>query len=248
MLSLEAVWHTVQPIAAILGTLGLSVSLVVTVSWTAFRWFGQTWIESKFSRAMEEYKSEQAQELERLRHRINSTFDRLTRLHDREFEVLPDLWGKLVEARLWAISYVSSFQSYPDIARLEDDALAEYLAERPFAEWQRREIMNAEDRQEQFIKTHNRYRYSDVNDKIRAFELAFAKNGIFLSADLESMMQKLIDFINAAVIEHNINEEHDVRPRHRDGIRALEKEGKELHQAIKKAVTDRLWESANKAV
>lgn len=248
MSSIQQFWLHIQPAIALFGAVGLSVSAVVGISWAAFKWLGKAWIENKFSRAMEEYRSEQAHELERLKHRINATFDRLTRLHDREFEVLPDLWGKLVEARLWALSYTSSMQSYPVIKSLDDDALLEYLDGHPFAEWQKREILDAEDRQEEFVKLLKRYRHGEVESKIREFELAFAKMGIFLDAELEEMMRKLNKLISDAVIEQKINEDHDNKPGLREGKRALQTDGEELHLAIKKEVTRRLWESANREI
>ncbi|MBX4889677.1 hypothetical protein [Rhizobium bangladeshense] len=240
------VWEWVKPVVAFTATLGVTLAAVVGAAWAAFRWFGQKWIESKFAKSLEEYKAGQARELEKLKHKINSTFDRITRLHDREFDVLPDLWGKLVEAKLWAGAYISVTQSYARVMYLDDDALREFLDGTRFTEWQKREIIEAPNKQDQYIKTYNRYRYADVGGKLREFDLSFSKNGIFLHSELEEMMRKMLDIIHHAVVEHNVNEEENVRPRIRSASSTFENQGEALFLKIKRAVSDRLWESANK--
>lgn len=241
-------WGWVKLIVAFLATFGLTLAVVVAAAWAAFQWFGQKWIESKFAKGLEEYKAGQAQELEKLKHKINSAFDRITRLHDREFDVLPDLWGKLVEAKLWAGAYVSEMQSYAHVEYLGDDALREFLDGTGFAEWQKREIMAAPKKQDQYIKTYDRYRHADVRGKLREFDLSFSKNGIFLHSELEEMMRKMLDIIHHAVVEHNMNQEHNIRPRTRSAYEIFENEGETLFLKIKRAVSDRLWESANKEI
>ncbi|EGE58393.1 UNVERIFIED_ORG: hypothetical protein GGI65_001956 [Rhizobium esperanzae] len=242
------IWGWVKLIVAFLATFGLTLAVVVAAAWAAFRWFGQKWIESKFAKGLEEYKAGQAQELEKLKHKINSAFDRITRLHNREFEVLPDLWGKLVEAKLWAGAYVSVMQSYANVEHLGEDALREFLDGTNFAEWQKREIMTARNKQDQYVKTYRRYRYADVQDKLREFDLSFSKNGIFLNKELKEMMRKMLDIIHHAVVEHKVNEEENVRPRVRDASKTFENEGETLFLKIEKGVSDRLWESANKEI
>ncbi|NEJ26155.1 hypothetical protein GR247_40210 [Rhizobium leguminosarum] len=241
-------WEWIQPVVAFIATFGLTLAAVVAAAWAAFQWFGQKWIENKFAKGLEEYKAGQAQELEKLKHKINSAFDRITRLHNREFEVLPDLWGKLVEAKQWANAYTSPMQSYARVEYLGDDALRQFLDGTSFAEWQKREIMEARNKQDQYIKTYNRYRYADVLGKLREFDLSFSKNGIFLQSELKDTMRKMLNIIHHALVEHNVNEEENVRPRIRDASKTFEKEGETLFLRIEKAVSDRLWESANKEI
>jgi DNA-directed RNA polymerase beta subunit len=239
-------WDWVKPVVAFIATFGLTLAAVVAAAWAAFQWFGQKWIENKFAKGLEEYKAGQAQELEKLKHKINSAFDRITRLHVREFEVLPDLWGKLVEAKLWAGAYTSVMQRYARVEYLDDDALREFLDGTGFAEWQKREIMQASNKQDQYTKTSNRYRHADVGGKLREFDLSFSKNGIFLKSELKEMMRKMLDIIHHAVVEHNMNEEHNILPRIRSANEIFENEGETLFLKIENAVSDRLWESANK--
>lgn len=239
MVTTQQIWEVAQPVVTIFGALGITVAVAVAAAWAAFTWFGQRWIENRFSRAADHYRAEQAQELEKLKHRINSAFDRLTRQHDREFEVLPDLWAKLVDARMFALDYVSVHQRTAIIDLLTDEALEEFLQEKPFMEWQKREIIEAGNRQEKFDETNNRYRHHAVVRELAVFNQEFSKKGIFIPPELEELMRKLSKLIETAVSQQNFNRQFD-RPHKRDAIDALEKEGEDLHLQIKKLVTERL--------
>jgi len=59
-------------------------------AFAAFKFLASKWIENKFATQLEAHKHEPAKELEELRHRINSAFSRLTKIHEKEFEVLPE--------------------------------------------------------------------------------------------------------------------------------------------------------------
>jgi hypothetical protein len=84
-------------------------TIVVTsaVAWGYFQFIGKKWVEHRFSKdleafkgkkqkELEDYKSQQQQELERLRHRLSS---RISKIHEKEFEVLPQAWLMLNDLR-----------------------------------------------------------------------------------------------------------------------------------------------------
>ena len=65
---------------------------------TAYGWFrflGQKWIEQKFSKSLEEFKHEQAKEIAKQQLQIDSIFNRVSKLHDKEYEILPQIWKYL---------------------------------------------------------------------------------------------------------------------------------------------------------
>jgi hypothetical protein len=68
------------------------------VAYLAFKFLATKWLENKFAERLEAYKHQQQKELEQLKFQINASFDRLTKLHQHEFQVLPDAWGVLVRS------------------------------------------------------------------------------------------------------------------------------------------------------
>src|SRR4051812_28368721 len=64
-----------------------------------FRYLADKWLTSKFDQRLKQFKHAQQVEMENLRFKINSLFDRTTKLHQREFEVVPAAWALLVECK-----------------------------------------------------------------------------------------------------------------------------------------------------
>ncbi len=241
-------WEWAKSALAIISVLGISLTAVVAAAYALFKFLGEKWITQKFAKQLEAYKSEQGRELERLRHKINGVFDRTKRLHDREFEIVPDLWGQLVEAHAWAWSYISPLQNYPDVDRMDPEELEEFLEDKPFSKAQKRDISNASKRLDTYREISERYKYSDAMGKFRDFNLAFRKQGIFLQPDIKKDMSDLANMIRGAMIEHQINQEDKPRPRMRDEYKKLDTEGKALFDKIEQAIVDRLWDSTKTEV
>ena len=93
------------------------------------KWFAPKWIDHRFGvrleafkaaqqAKLEEFKSDQQKELERLRHRLSS---RISKIHEKEFEVLPRAWFMLNELHgsvVLALDLTLKF--YPDFRQLPD--------------------------------------------------------------------------------------------------------------------------------
>ena len=105
-----------------------------------FRYFADKWLTSKFDQRLEQFKHAQQVEMENLRFRINSLFDRTTKLHQREFEVVPTAWALLVECKNQVSAFITAFQQYPDLDRMTGPQLDEFLEDSFLAKWQRDEI------------------------------------------------------------------------------------------------------------
>jgi hypothetical protein len=61
-----------------------------------FKVLGEKWLNAKFEERLAQYKHAQQKEIEQLRFRINSLMDRTTKLHQHEFDVLPEAWSRLM--------------------------------------------------------------------------------------------------------------------------------------------------------
>jgi hypothetical protein len=154
-------WDFVKSVLAVLGLGGLTAAAVIGAAYALFRLFAEKWINQKFAEQLETFKSEQARELERLRHKINGAFDPTKRLHDREFEALPEIWAKLVEAKGWAQSYLSAYKQYADLTRMSLGDLDEFPAETNFSESHKREIRGGGGKQQDiYIRLFEAYRYT----------------------------------------------------------------------------------------
>jgi hypothetical protein len=64
-----------------IGGLVVGSGLIVAFTYWVFRLLASKWLETKFQERLEAFKHVQAKEIEELRFRINSMFDRVTQLH-----------------------------------------------------------------------------------------------------------------------------------------------------------------------
>ncbi|AMD60912.1 hypothetical protein AWN88_22605 [Agrobacterium tumefaciens] len=244
-------WDWGKSMLALLGLGGVTIGGAAAVGYGLFKWLGEKWIDQKFEKQMEAYRTEQTRELERLRHKINGVFDRTIRLHTKEFEVLPDLWGKLVEAHAWSSNYVSPLQSYADVGRMDDEELTEYLDGTTFMAVQKRDVKaetNPHERQKVFTKIADLYRHNDAMQRIREFAVALRKEGIFVKPEIRADMDKLLTLIRNAVFERRSNEEDDIRPRLRDDYKLFKSDAQPLLDKIEQDVAARLWDSTTTEV
>lgn len=244
-------WEWGKAILATLMLTGLGVTAIVAAAYAFFKYLGEKWINQKFAERLEAFKSEQARELERLRHKINGVFDRAKRLHDREFEVLPDIWGKLVDAHAWASGYISPLQTYADVSRLSAEQLDEYLNGTEFTETQKKDVKDAAnflERQTVYNRIADMYRHNDVAIRLRDFAAALRKNGIFVTPDIKADMDAMLKLISDAVFEKQLNMEDQSLPKVRDAYKKFKNEAQDLLNKIETSVAARLWDSTTTEV
>lgn len=245
---LWALWDSSKSTLALFGFAGISIATVVGAAFTLFKLLGEKWLNQKFAERLEAYKSEQARELERLRHRISGVFDRAKRLNDREYDVLPDVWAKLVDANSSSIAYLSRFRQYPDITRMSDTDLDEYLDTTKFSASQKKEIKSSSDRLKAYQRVSEWHYYAATVNDLRAANSAISKNGIFIVPTLRDDMKRLVELIHSAIVEQQINDEHEVHPRMKEGRDKWKSEGEPLFKKIEEAVAARLWDAVSTEV
>ncbi|CAE1136319.1 hypothetical protein [Xanthomonas euroxanthea] len=80
----------------------------------------ENWLNEKFKSRLQGLAHTQNREIERLRSELTTFFDRATKLHQREFELLPLVWDEVHEAFWSTAALASSFQTYPDLNRMKE--------------------------------------------------------------------------------------------------------------------------------
>lgn len=103
-----------------------------------FKWLGQRWLERKFAERFEAYKNEQRKELEEYKFRINSLFNKITKIHEKEIEVLPLTWQKLIDANGHVKAFISPYQELQDLNRMDSKELQFFIKNSELEEFTRR--------------------------------------------------------------------------------------------------------------
>jgi hypothetical protein len=86
------------------------------------------WLDARFSERLEKLKHEQQKEIESIRQRVQWHFSRVSKIHEKEFEILPRAWFLLHEAHGLAGDLVGRLRQIPDFQSMPDPMLQEFVA------------------------------------------------------------------------------------------------------------------------
>jgi len=238
--------EALKEILAWLAALGLTAAVSAGAAFALFKIFADQWLSSKFNRQLEAYKHAQQKELERLRLGINTQLDRVTKLHQQEFEILPTLWTKLTEAHGKTAALASPFQSYPDLNRMTPAHLEEFLSKSELENWQKDKLLEETDRTTAYQKEIFWHRLYSVNKSLAEFHNYFIANGIFIQSELKSQLSAMSNVLHEVIIEQEVEHQYpNPRPGRFEKSGKLRTEGAELLKNIESAVYARLWREVN---
>jgi hypothetical protein len=123
--------------------------------------------------------------LEQLRFKISSLLDRTTKLHQREFEVLPEAWAKLVDAHSATVAVTSPRQSYPDLDNMTPEHLTEFLEKSPLASREQNELSKAHKKTDYFREHIFWHRLTEAREYCRESHGYLRRYGIFVQSEIK---------------------------------------------------------------
>jgi hypothetical protein len=233
----------VANIGAIFGYSVLGIGAVSTATYALFKLFSEKWLTAKFDERLASYKHQQQRELEELRFKIGGLLDRTTKLYQREFEVLPEAWGKLVIAHGNVQGLVAAFQQYPDLDRMSPEQLAEFVDKSALKQWQKEELRQASSKTEYYQTASRWTRFWEVREIYRDYFIYQRKNGIFIRNEIKLGFKAVSDLIHSALLEHEFELQHGNDFRQWDARTKFSKESDNLLDLLEKVVQQRLWDS-----
>ena len=212
----------------------------VAIAYAAFTFFGKKWIENLFQKRLEIYKHEHAKEIEHLKYQINSLLNRVTKIHEKEFEVLPAAWNKLHDALEMISWFTSIFQQYPDLDRFSSNELSTFVTDCKLLEFQKNELLKSENKTEYYKEKIFFHNLSEARKIYSEFHKYITRNRIFLSPDLRRNFQKVDGILWESLIKKEIGEEAKdyemIVQAHRD----IRDQVNEIVEKIENLVQDRL--------
>ncbi|MGH9865530.1 MAG: hypothetical protein ACRD4H_08980 [Candidatus Acidiferrales bacterium] len=174
------------------------------VAYGIFRWLGKTWLDQHFSKQLEQFKHDRQTELEQFRHDMNALYSRISKIHEKEFEVLPRAWVLLHEAHGAVHEVVIPLKRYPDFNMLSELQFEAFLKDCVLADFQKKELRSADDR----LKYYREARFWRELSKAKAAQTELnnylALNSIFMTEALRRQFNE----INSALLSSLIDEEY----------------------------------------
>jgi hypothetical protein len=230
-------------IAAAIGVIVVTGSVLTGLALWLFKLLGEKWISAKFAERLEAFKHDQQKEIEHLRFEINKLFDRTTKLHQWEFEVLPRAWSLLTKSYYSVRALIAPYQSYPDISRMSVAEFGEFLEQSELANWQKDELQKAPDRNKYYQDAIVWPRLVKARKACRKSMTYLRRNVIFMPPPLKEKFEKIESLTLEALSEYQMNKQHDLRPMERAAHKRFFAEGESLIKELEAEVQGRLWHS-----
>jgi len=242
---LELMLSAIQPVLTAIGAVVAAGGGLTVIVYMAFKHLAAKWLESQFDARLQELKHQHDEELEQLRFKIAALLDRTTKLHQREFETMPEAWAKLNDAFWQTYSTVSSVQQYPDIDSMTPPHQAEFIEGCKLQNWEKDELKRT-NKKTDYYQSHIRlYHLSEAQNKSRDAHVFLLKNGIFFSEEIRKAFQEIDDLVWDAIVEHEFNVRNNIIPMQRKKIGALTEKGEQLLRGVEEKVRRRLWPKDN---
>lgn len=219
-------------IARIIGEVG--------VAFGAFVWFGKRFIENWFKKDLEDYRHRQNQELEQLRYKINSLFDRVTKIHDKEFEVLPIGWRKLQDALGDSSHIVSPIKKYPQLNRMSEQQVKDFLNKSDLTNYDKEQLLGVEDKEKFYEERIFWYELDRAEKSLTDFHNYLLYNKIFLDSDLFVQCKKMDDLLYNALSSSEIGRKAQDHNLVVEAYNEIKEKADPLAKEIEKLVQKRL--------
>lgn len=210
------------------------------IAYMAFKYFGSKWLESKFAERLEAYKHKQNKELEEIRYRINAQFNRITKIHEKEIEVLPKAWELLQDALAKITYFTSPMRQYQDLDRLTDEQLEAFLERTTFADWEKNELRKKSNKLDYYQERIFYHEYGEARSASVIFHNYINHNSIFLSQDLKEKFVAIDDAMWSAVVDKEIGHHSKDHTMQRKSFSDIQDEIKPLKDDIEAIVQKRL--------
>ena len=195
---------------AILTSVGGIVTVgggAAAVAYAVFRFLAKRWLDQKFNEQLENLKQEQRKELEHVRHEIQSTFSRISKIHEKEFEVLPEAWRRLHDAYGKAFRVSSAFKQFPDVACMNEKQLNDFITGCRLRDYQKEELRKAVDRNKYYQDAIFWIDLSEAQTAQATFHNYLVENRIFMTDELRKRFGEVDKALSEALTAQEIGKD-----------------------------------------
>ncbi len=165
-------------------SVGSAILLFIGLS----KYFGNKFIESQFNKSIEKYKQ-----------KINLEFDRISKINQREFEVLPIIWSKLQIHKRNLQFYTNNYFLALDMDTLTDEELSDILAKTPFSLFEKNMIIQSENKMQEYINITRTNGMFVLQQSCFDFINTYDNNRIFLPENLDLKINEISEFLKSTL-------------------------------------------------
>ncbi|ACT47088.1 hypothetical protein [Methylotenera mobilis] len=212
------------------------------IAFLLYKNLGEKWLDSKFKEQLERQRHEQATELSRLKIEIDSMLSAVIKIQEKEFDTLPKAWSLLDEAYKHLASFSSPMQQYPDLDRMDNDRLEEYLQSSALTDVDKKKIKAAPKKLDVFTNIDFWRRLHECRKAIFAYQDYVEKNGIFLPAAIKKDFVDIARLLRNTMVTKQVGHEANDWEMQSKSWESLTKEIDPLRESLETLIHARLHE------
>lgn len=165
------------------------------IAYLTFTFLGKKTVETWFAKKLKKFEYD-----------LNSLFNRVTKIHEKEFEVLPEAWFKMQDAIGRISGLVSVQEFWPDLDKMDETALEEFMAKSKLHEYEKKELRDSPKKLDYYRKTIFWHDLHETHQAFKDFHNYIIRNRIFLTSKLQEQFMKLDDIMWSAIVKREVSE------------------------------------------
>lgn len=211
----------------------------VAVAFGLFKFMGESWIKHKLSTDLEKAKTE-----------IAFAATRRMKLHDKEYEVFPVMWQKLVEARDTLTASIYSFNRIPNFKQMTADEIQQWPDKANLDAEEKEFFLGELDKDRAICRILDSRKLNAAGKAFDEFRNHLHTNRIFLSPDLKEKFDEIEQKLRSGWAAKKVDFDHNGDTGSTDlvgkAFEVCEKEIKPLMIEIEELVQQRLFPEVKK--
>lgn len=194
-----------ESITQLIGNVVLYAGGSVAIAYALFVFLGKRWIDSRFAKDIEKYKSEQDLELEKLKLKINTMFNKVLKTQEREYDILPALWCKLQKLRTELSRAVISFRELPDLNRYDNESLEIFIKQEEIPEAVAEDLRKKADKINVYSKYLDNKQMHEAHKAFYDFHEYYEGNRIFINPELKNKFSQIDTFLWSVRVDRKMS-------------------------------------------
>ena len=171
-----------------------------------FRFLGKSWLDQHFRKGLEQFKHEQQKQIEIVRHDINSRFSRISKIHEKEFEVLPMAWHLLHLANGAVVELTNVYQEWCDLDAMAKPQFEEWLEHTTLPTF-RKDELRASTAKLRYYQEWSFWANHDAAQKAcRELKNYILLNSIFMDGDLGGQFNDVNTVMSQILLEEKLSQ------------------------------------------
>lgn len=208
--------------------------------------------KADFQREIEASKQSHASDLERIKFERSGIFDRATRLNQREFEIIPQLWKRTTFAHDTLSRAIRRFHSTPDFRVMKEQEAANFIETSNLQDWQKDEMKALPDhlRTAYYADAMIWINLREAESAKAKFNRAYLTGIIFIHPDTVEKFEPIANLFNGALFEYRLERQakldgERLEPDEVENLENYRENGRQIYDDLAKYLRERYWITAD---